>query len=307
MSKKKIVVLYFFSLALLPAITFPLDIPKDQDVIWEAGRNAYIRYAEQDDAGFGANDHPVDLQIGEIKNALGSLRFPHKGSDDSDQEQTGIFTAQQIDTLSQNLATGLANAQQNQDIIFSLEKSVKRFLGTRGKRLYVAGRAFFKDGRLNIIIGDHDRAGDEAFEAAYDPTRIGIVAYDLNHGRRTKSSRVLKDFDINAAGVEYKELNGQRRNDWLVIHLKSASEAVDASLNIREAQESSSKREESMELVGSEEAGATVPAARLPPATAAPAAQSFEQRLTTLKTLRDKGLITDEEYEMKRRQILDEL
>ena len=176
MSKKKIVVLYFFSLALLPAITFPLDIPKDQDVIWEAGRNAYIRYAEQDDAGFGANDHPVDLQIGEIKNALGSLIFPHKGSDDSDQEQTGIFTAQQIDTLSQNLATGLANAQQNQDIIFSLEKSVKRFLGTRGKRLYVAGRAFFKDGRLNIIIGDHDRAGDEAFEAAYDPTRIGIVA-----------------------------------------------------------------------------------------------------------------------------------
>ena len=69
MSKKKIVVLYFFSLALLPAITFPLDIPKDQDVIWEAGRNAYIRYAEQDDAGFGANDHPVDLQTGEIKNA----------------------------------------------------------------------------------------------------------------------------------------------------------------------------------------------------------------------------------------------
>lgn len=306
MSIKKMLVPYCFGLALLPAISFPSGIFNDQDVIWEAGRNAHIKYAEQDDASFGANDHPVNLQMEEISKALGSLGIPQKGNDDSGQEQTGIFTVQQIETLSQNLATGLANAQRNQDIIFSLEKTVKRLFGTRGKRLYIAGRTFYKDDKLNIIIGDHDRAADEAFEAAYDPTRVGIVAYDFNYGRRTKSSPVLDDSSINAPGVEYKELNGKRRNDWLVIDLKSASEAVDAGMNTRRAEESSRKREELTEIPGSEEGSATVPA-QVPPATAAPATQSFEQRLTTLKTLRDKGLITDEEYETKRRQILDEL
>lgn len=306
MSNNKFFVLYCFGLALLPAISFPLGILQDQDVIWEAGRNTYIKYDEQDDASFGANDHPVDLQMEEISKALGSLRIRHKDNDDSDQERTGIFTEQQIETLSRNLATGLANAKRNQDIIFSLERTVGRLLGTRGKRLYIAGRAFYKDDKLNIIIGDYDRAGDEAFEAAYDPTNIGIVAYDFNYGRRTKSSRALNDSSINAPGVEYKQLNGKRRNDWLVIDLKSASEAVDASVNMREAEEISRKREELIELLESEEAGAAVPA-QVPPATAAPATQSFEQRLTTLKSLRDKGLITDEEYERKRRQILDEL
>ena len=128
------------------------------------------------------------------------------------------------------------------------------------------------------------------------------------------------------------------RNDWLVINLKSASEAVDASVKMREAEEIARKREELIELLGSEETGAKVPA-QVPPVTAAPAAaptaatpttvapaaapktatpttaappaapltQSFEERLTTLQNLRDKDLITDEEYAMKRRQILDEL
>lgn len=293
-------------LVLLPAISFALGILNDQDVIWEAGRNAHIKYAEQDDASFGANDHPVNLQVEEISKALKSLRMRHAGNDNSNNDRPGIFTVQQIETLSQNLAAGLANARQDQDIIFSLERTVKRFFGTRKKRLYIAGRTFYKDDKLNIIIGDHDRAADEAFEAAYDPTRVGIVAYDFNYGRRTKSSGVLNHSSINAPGIKYKELNGKLRNDWLVIDLKLEPEAVDSGMNMREAEESPRMGDGLTELQGSEEGTATVPA-HVPPATATPTTQSFEERLTTLRTLRDKGLITDEEYEIKRRQILDEL
>jgi hypothetical protein len=54
------------------------------------------------------------------------------------------------------------------------------------------------------------------------------------------------------------------------------------------------------------------PAAAAP--TAAPAAPrtpagsaSAEERLTTLKRLHEKGLITDEEYQQKRREILQAL
>jgi len=223
---------------------------------------------------------------------------------DSDREQEAVFTGQQIEALSENLAKGLANARPDQDVIFSLEKSVRRLIGTQPKHLYVAGRAFYKDDKLNFIIGEYDSAGDEGFEAAYDPTHVGILAYDFDHGRRTAGTRVFNKVSIKAPGVEYRQLNGTRRNDWLVIDLRSASEAVDAGSSMREAEENSRKREDLTELSGGEEGSATVPA-QVPPA--APATQSFEHRLTTLKTLRDKGLITDEEYEIKRRQILDEL
>ena len=43
------------------------------------------------------------------------------------------------------------------------------------------------------------------------------------------------------------------------------------------------------------------------PAPAAPAAEDAEQRLTTLKRLYDKGLITKSEYEKKRQEILKSL
>lgn len=337
MSNNNVVVIHLIGLAFFPDFAFATGFLGDKDIIWEEGRNAFIKYADQDVASFGANDHPVDLQVEKISKALFTLRIPQKSNADSSQEQVSIFAEQQIETLSQYLAMGLANAKPNQDIIFSLEKTVRRFLGTRAKRLYVAGRAFYKDDRLNIIIGDYDRAGDDAFEAAYDPTRVGIVAYNFDHGRRTKSSRVFKKTSIKAPGVENKQLNGTQRNDWLVINLNSASEAVDASVKMREAEDIARKREELMELLGREESGAKVSAEMLPvtaapasaapataiptaaapapaaakPATVAPVAvpatDTFEERLTTLKTLRDKGLITDEEYAMKRGQILEEL
>ena len=325
MSNNKIFVVYAICLFFFADSVFATDILEDQDVIWEASRNVFIKYAEQDVTSFGANDHPVDLRVDELSKALGSLRISKKDNADSDQEQKAVFTDEQIETLSPNLARGLANAKRNQDVIFSLERTVRRLLGTRKKRLYVAGRAFYKDDRLNIIIGDYDRAGDDAFEAAYDPTHVGIVTYNFDHGRRTKSSRVFNKASIKAPGVEYRQLNGERRNDWLVIDLQSASESVDASVKMRKAEEVAKKREELKEILGSEEAGAKVPAQVLPvtsapasvapaaatPTTVAPAAapatQSFEERLTTLKKLRDKGLITDEEYAMKRSQILDEL
>lgn len=325
MPNNKIVVLYAICLHFFPGSIFAINILEDQDVIWEASRNVFIKYAKQDAASFGVNDHPVDLQVEELRKALGSMRISQKGNADPEQEQKAVFTREQIETLSENLAKGLANARPDQDVIFSLVKTVGRLLGTRPKNLYVAGRAFYSDGKLNFIIGDYDRPGDEGFEAAYDPTHVGIVTYVFEHGRREKSSRIFDKASIKAPGVEYKQLNGKRRNDWLVIDLRLASEAVDLSISTQKAEEKAKKREEIKELMGTEEATAIGATAATPatetPTTAAPATstattptpaatpgtQSFEERLTILKVLRDKGLITDEEYAMKRRQILNEL
>jgi len=301
----KIIILCFVFQSFLAGSVFAANFFEDEDVIWEAGKNEFIKYARQDDSSFGKNDHPVILKVEEISKALGSLNILKNEDDATDQEQRPVFTVGQIDTLSQNLAKGLAKAKPDQDIGFALKKSRKRSLGRTPERLFVAGRAFYKDQKLNIIVGDYNRPADQGFEAAYDPTNVGIVVYHFDHGRRTKSSKNFKSTIVTVEGVENKQVKQRQRPDWLVIDLKSASEASDLRAETQKAEEQARKREELEELLGNEEASSSHPAATAPaPATST---SSFDERLTTLGQLRDKGLISDEEYTLKRKQILEEL
>jgi len=299
----KIIILYLAFQVILPGSVFATNLFEDEDVIWEAGRNVYIKYAEQDDSNFGNNDHPVILDVEEISRALDSLKFLENDRSDPDQEQQSVFTVEQIDVLSQNLAKGLAKAKPNQDINFALDRTSRKIISLKANRLFVAGRAFYKDEKLNIIIGNYDRGANEGFEAAYDPTHVGIVRYHFDHGRRTKNSKGFKKPIITVQGIDNKQLEGTHRNDWLVIDLKSVSEALDMEASLQISEEQAKKREEIIELLGSEEASPSHPAAAVP----ARATYSIEERLTSLNRLRDKGLISDEEYAMKRKQILDEL
>jgi hypothetical protein len=50
-----------------------------------------------------------------------------------------------------------------------------------------------------------------------------------------------------------------------------------------------------------------VPAVPAVPGSAASIGEEVEQRLTTLKRLRDKNLITEDEYQQKRREVLQKL
>ena len=303
MFKNKIIILYLTLLTLLPGSVLATNFLEDEDVIWEADKNVFIKYAEQDKSNFGKNDHPVVLKVKEINKALGFLKILEKNRAASDKELKSVFTVEQIDILSQNLAKGLAKDKPNQDINFALEKSLSKFFGLRSNRLFVAGRAFYKDEKLNIIIGDYDRTAGGGFEAAYDPTHMGIVTYHFDHGRRTKSSKGFENPIIAVQGIENKQLKKTRRTDWIVIDLKSVSEGSELRARIHKTEEQARKRKELKELLGSEEASPSHPAAAVP----ATATRSFEERLTTLNQLRDKGLISDEEYAMKRKQILQDL
>jgi hypothetical protein len=308
MFNNKVITVFFVLQIFLPGSVFAANLFEDEDVIWEAGKNVFIKYTEQDNSNFGKNDHPVVLKADEISKALGALKILENNSSDSDQEQQSVFTIDQIDMLSQNLAKGLAKANPNQDISFALEKSSRKIFGLKPNRLFVAGRAFYKDEKLNIIIGDYDRAADQGFEAAYDPTHVGIVRYHFDHGRRTKSSKGFRKPIFTVQGVENKQLKDSQRTDWFLIDLKLASEASDLRARTQKTEEQAIKREELMEILGSEEASPSRPAAAGPAAAVpATATGSFEERLTTLIQLRDKGLISDEEYAMKRKQILEEL
>ena len=269
------------------------DDARSPDVIWQKDRNAFIRYADLDQSAFGANDHPAQLNAEEVRKALAPLKLQQEKKDDSSDGPVSLFTDEQVETLSRHLPEGLAGANPNQDVVFALDKYVKTLFGLKSRRVFVAGRAFYTDGQLNVLIGDYDRPAHEGFEAAYDPTHMGIVNYDFDHGRRARSSKSFGRSVVLIDGVENMQLEGTTRDDWLVIDLTHASEASNSRERQRQTEEKAKKREEITELLAGEDI--------------AQAGRSIEERLTTLNELKEKGLISDEEYAAKRKQILEEL
>lgn len=334
MSNKVIGVLLVAAVA-LPNVAVARDFFDNGNTIWNDGRNVYVRLAPQDESDFGSNEHPVQLDQKTVAEALSQLVLEKSSRSSKDAAPTAVFTDGQARLLGEHLVGGLGRADPEQDIVFALERVHRNRFGLKNNRLYVAGRAFYKDGMLNMIVGEYDRAADAGFEGAYDPTHVGIVAYDFNHGAREQPSRSFNRSIDDAHGVSVATVGQQRRSDWATLNLEQASEAAAINARIRNDEEVKRKRQELRELTeranqaeGRLRDAAAATAARASTATpkpapapapadvatpagatatVAPLSRSIEVRLNLLNDLKAKGLVTDEEYARKRQQILDAL
>ncbi|MFK8069047.1 MAG: hypothetical protein AB8D52_12455 [Gammaproteobacteria bacterium] len=326
-NKKFTLVLTF--ILFFPFATFSIDLfdfgDEDEGVFWKVGTNVYLKHAEQDDASFGKNDHPVELNEEDISKALSLLEITEDKRFGKSEETGPVFSLLQINVLSKNLARGLTKARADQDILFALKKDVDRFLGMKKQQVFVAGRVFYKDGRLNIIIGDYDRARQEGYEAVNDPTHMGIVKYHFNHGWRSKVSKKFRVITAQVDGVETKQINGKLRKEWFVIDLALASKAADMLAKDQKKKELEGKREELRAIFGDdiitrssarkekakserERRQMRAEMARMRKEMSSGAStQSIEQRLSALEELKNKDLISNDEYQLKRKEILNDI
>jgi len=315
--KYQIVTLLFSSLIFFSNSIFAVDwfgSEDDKDIIWKIGLNQYIKYAEQDSTKFGKNEHPVELNEKEIDYALKALEFEEKTLLSFTEQTRTVFTPLQLKVLSQSLSQGLKKAKPDQDIIFVLERSESKLLGMKEKSFH-SGRIFYKDGKLNIIMGDYDFFRSEAFEKTYDPGGQSAIPYSFNFGKRTRQSKAFEGANFNITGVGNKQLNGDLRHDWLVIDVKTAANAYIAGENKRQnpVTAADKKLEEEAAKLAKQRREMRAEMARMrkevqdisnkEPASA----QSIEERMATLDQLLDKKLITKEEYDNKRKEILSDI
>jgi hypothetical protein len=146
------------------------------------------------------------------------------------------------------------------------------------------GRIFIQEGRLNLILGIVQRDVNE-----YEDRRL----YPLVPGSRLKQAAVASRITSMPGGVPFS----MKRNDWLVFARAGSTQPIETS------------RPETPLPVSRESADQT-PRPREPQkAIERPAGRpgSIEERLMILNELRNKGLITEEEYRTKRLEILNEL
>jgi hypothetical protein len=266
-------------------------------VIWQENENIFVKYTTRDGDKKINNSHPVDIDAMDIHAMLAAVHVEKRKN-----KQEPLFSADQQIILSQQIAAGLRSGRPDQDIVFALQREESTLAGLKIDHYFVAGRVFYANDHLNLIIGDYERPRNRAYEMAYDPTNRGLVKYTFNMGSREQDKYSFDEkLVFHASNISFEEQSN--RNDWLQFDMDN----VDAQATMANSEAVSEPDEYSAAAAPvSQTYVAPQPSVQV---NAAPESvdNSLINRFKTLEALRKDGLISEQEYERKRKALLDEL
>lgn len=240
---------------------------------WSIGEFTAVRLQPQE-PGAAPNAHPATVPVDWLKQVLASITITVNNREER------LLDNDEVAELAVPISQALSLARPQDDVL--LLSTSKRDAGLLGTAYGVTARLFVQGGALQFIA--HDTRLD--FVHAYRGSRI---VPDFVFGSRTEQSKAVLKTSVGS----------QPRADWVAFRLGAPAAAAPAPATAPAAPVA---------------APAAAPAATSP-AAPAPAAggrdarffEEQEQRLRTLKRLRDQNLITEEEYQQKRREILQTL
>lgn len=242
--------------------------------IWRIGEFTAIQRAERE-AGAAPNQQPATIAPETLRQLLAPARLV------VGKNNVALFHPEELSDLIEPLAEALSVAGPGDDLL--LLSTHRRGEGILRTPTGLTARLFVQGDALNLIVNDARRD----FVNAYIGSRIPPT---FAFGSRANASAIA----LQDPGATLK------RADWLAIPLQRAAAAPVAA--------------PAPVVVLPPAVPAVQPAATLAPAPApaarpaAPAsADEIEQRLLTLKRLRERNLISEDEYQQKRREILQAL
>jgi Short C-terminal domain len=225
------------------------------------------------EAGAAPNRQPVQLQADVLRQQLMLVQKVDRSG------RQPLFAPDELADLVEPLVQALGRAGPADDVL--LLSTSRRDAGILFAPTAVTARLFVQDDGLQVIL--HDARFD-----FYDRYRGTNVAPRFAYGSRTSAGEAT----VQSAGAS------NRRADWLSIQLAMAAPVAPL-----------------VPVVAVAPAVQVAPPATVPaPPTGAPppvrkaldatGADEVERRLETLKRLREKGLISEDEYQQKRKEIL---
>ncbi|WP_341887309.1 SHOCT domain-containing protein [Variovorax sp. YR752] len=246
--------------------------PDPRQRTWTVREFTAIRLVARE-SGAAPNEHPATLEAETLRQLLAPLRFAVGTT------AQPLFASDELAELLDPLREAFAAAGPNDDML--LLSSSRRGGGVFQPPLAVTARLFVQGGQLQVIVND-------ARHEFYNDYRGSGRPPQFSFGSRGKAGNVALRSSIGTLS----------RADWVALPLTVTAAASPPAAPAPAA------------------AAPRAPAARAPaPPSAVPAlrprdpgfADEIEQRLITLKRLRDRGLISEEEYQQKRREILQAL
>lgn len=267
----------------------------------EALAGAPLIWRESDDyirveAASASNQHPVTFSAEQLTKLLGRFQKVERN-----QKPSAYFSEEEIQRIAV-AATGLfASADSKTEVVFASSYRPGGFI--LQPRLLNTGRLFVENGRLNLLIGMCAALPEDP--ALQDKIRFK----ELDQGSRSAQAQGLRCQLVDADGAQ----RVNNRPDWL---------RLDINVALSTAQQPKLPTSSAPALTFGQTTEPAKPiAAPIPvavPATAAPSQPAArptlafppsdaEERLTTLKRLHSKGLISDAEYDQKRAEVLKSL
>ena len=222
------------------------------------------------EAGAEPNQHPAALQPDALRQQLAQIQFVGRNG------AQPLFAPDELGELVLPLTQALERAGPGDDVL--LLSSARRPGGMFLSPTAVTVRLFVQGGQLQFIV--HDTRLE-----FYDTYRGTHAAPRFTYGARKAAAGGVSVHSASATSV---------RPDWLAIPLQATAPANAAP----------------PAPAALAPAPVPAPAVTAPPAPPprkpldAAGAEDIERRLETLKRLRDKGLISEDEYQQKRKEIL---
>ena len=274
------------ALALVAATTCAADTPRDVIVLWSAN-DQWVKIVPQDDPAASPNEHPAQLATEAISNALAALRVRIVDEDTGTETLRSVFTREELRNLAPRVASGLAKAGPRQDVTFSTIGSHPLAAGGLVKDVGVnAGRVFYDNGKLNVIFGE--------LQSGYRKRNV--------YGQRTE------DFIPRRQGSRDQGCGTKvepRGASWRRISFECGGRSQRLGRDRRRSCRIG--RSGCVAGAGGSDASSSNSSGIREGPAATKSGADLEQRLRTLKELRDKGLISEEAYRAKMQEVLSEL
>jgi FAD/FMN-containing dehydrogenase len=240
--------------------------------LWHS-RDQFVALEQQNTRSTGTvqpNNHPVEIPPDRLTALLASIEFSSAESVKPEQ----LLLSESLEVLVPHMVQGFRKAAPGEDVTFAIIGLHKSSLGFARNPKVTTGRAFYRDGRLNIIFGFAQKDFNDREDRRLAP---------LTPGKRDE-----------ALDGEWKLLPQPGRNGYTLVR----KDWVTFSDAWRAA------------VAPPPLATHNTPSAQ--PIPAQPVKQTIDtrkpaERLATLNELKEKGLITPEEYRAKRQEILNEL
>lgn len=254
---------------------------KDVRSLWRSN-DQYVAIEKQDRQSGSMpapNSHPANVSAERLSSILASIevRMPNKN------KTQPLFNPTGNSLLSEKISQGLTAAAPGEDVTFAYigNYPVLAMMAMLKEDQVTSARVFVQDGKINIIFGKLREKVNEKEDRRLNPYLPG-------------SREMVMPQEMLLVEKPGGESFTRKRPDWLVFSLTPPAVLVIPT----------------EEPVPEEQAPAvTAPGApavrRATPAQ--PVKKSVEERLTILKGLKDKGLITEEEFKAKRQDILNDL
>ena len=251
------------------------------------GLFSYVRI-ERAEPGAPPNRHPVAISAAALTQLLAPIRL---GSD-------ALFNESELAEIVPPLVSALGRADAGQDVSFAVSGKHSG-MAVLAPRSVTTGRLFRDEKGLQLIVGLAQRTFEDSFSA----TGV-LIAFEP--GRRSGPVDASIRLSDPAPGT------AQPRADWLTLGPAGDGVATAAPASPVAPVAPIAPIAPIAPAAATQPAAAPAPTAATSPQPAAAADadaryRQISERLKTLQRLRDSGLISEQEYTERRRQILDAL